>query len=372
MKYFIISGEASGDQHAARLMHALKERDGEALFAGLGGDAMREEGAKLYQDYREMAFMGIFAVLANMGKVRRNFRIAQEALKQERPDALILVDYPSFNLRMAEYCKKKLPNTKIYYYIPPKVWAWKSWRIHKIARLSNEVLGIFPFEPTYYATRGYHCHYTGNPTAEAIAESQKQDAASRKKYIAVLPGSRKSEIQHCLKKMLDAAEQAAPQHDIIVAAAPGQDVTLYTKLIGDRKKVRLASGDTYTILRHADAAIVNSGTATLEAALTGCPQVAVYHIAVPFAIYLAPLLFHKTYSREAKRSFFTLPNIILRKEVIKEFIGSRFTIKNVADEVRRLLNDEQYKEEQQKNYHQIAKALGDGKASENAAKTIAG
>ena len=162
-KYFLIAGEASGDMHAAALIEQIKQRDPEALIAGLGGDHMVASGCRLYQDYRKMAFMGFAAVLQNLGQIRRNFRIAQEALLAEQPDALILIDYPSFNLRIAAFCRHHLPETKIYYYIPPKVWAWKRRRIHTIARLCDEVLGIFPFEPAFYAKYGYRCTYVGNP-----------------------------------------------------------------------------------------------------------------------------------------------------------------------------------------------------------------
>ena len=172
MTAFLIAGEASGDTHAARLMQAMKVLQSDIRFVGLGGDAMRREGAVLYQDYREMAFMGIFAVLSNLSKVRRNFKIAREALLKEKPDVLILIDYPSFNLRMAQFCREHLPATRIVYYIPPKVWVWKRWRVHKIARLCDEVLGIFPFEPDFYSRYGYKCTYIGNPTVEEVTSTE--------------------------------------------------------------------------------------------------------------------------------------------------------------------------------------------------------
>lgn len=172
MKYFLLAGEASGDLHASNLMRALKKEDADAVFVGLGGDKMREEGCRLLQDYRNMAFMGVIAVLANLRKIRQNFRIAEQGLLDEQPDVLILIDYPSFNLKIAEFCKKHLPSTKVVYYIPPKVWAWKTFRIHKIARLSDRILGIFPFEPAFYAKYGYKCEYVGNPTMDSIREYQ--------------------------------------------------------------------------------------------------------------------------------------------------------------------------------------------------------
>ena len=208
MKYFLIAGEASGDKHAAALMVQIKQRDPQAQFVGLGGSQMAAAECRLYQDYSHMAFMGFAAVLANIGQIRRNFRIAREALLSERPDVLILVDYPSFNLRMAAFCRKHLPSTRIMYYVPPKVWAWKRRRIHQLARLCDEILGIFPFEPDFYAKYGYHCTYVGNPTAEQITNYQ-SPIANRQSSIVLLPGSRESEVRHCLPRMLDAARRFA-------------------------------------------------------------------------------------------------------------------------------------------------------------------
>ena len=202
--YFLIAGEASGDRHAAELIKQIREQDPQAQFIGLGGDQMVAAGCRLYQHIRQMAFMGYAAVLRNLGQIRRNFRIAEEALLTEQPDVLILIDYPSFNLRMAAFCRKHLPDTKIYYYIPPKVWAWKKRRVHRIARLCDEVLGIFPFEPAFYARYGYQCTYVGHPTVEEIERIQKTDRFQvdlRIQTIALLPGSRPTEISHCLPTM---------------------------------------------------------------------------------------------------------------------------------------------------------------------------
>ena len=170
MKYFLIAGEASGDLHASNLMKALRQRDSHAMFVGLGGDKMRAQDCQIYVDYRDMAYMGFVAVFQNLGKIKRNFHIAKQALLQENPDVLILIDYPSFNLKMAKFCKQHLPNTKVVYYIPPKIWAWKEWRVHQIAKYSDKILGIFPFEPAFYAKHGYQCDYMGNPVADAIRD----------------------------------------------------------------------------------------------------------------------------------------------------------------------------------------------------------
>ncbi len=368
MKYFLIAGEASGDRHAADLMCALREDDSEAHFLGLGGDAMREAGCRLFQDYRQMAFMGIEAVLRNLGRVRRNFRIAEKALLAEKPDVLILIDYPSFNLRMAAFCRRHLPATRICYYIPPKVWAWKTYRIHKIATLSDAVLGIFPFEPDFYRRFGYSCTYVGNPTmdqvrrfrlAHPVRPNDAEQATER--YIAILPGSRPSEVSHCLPKMLSAARRF-PDFDVRVAAAPGIDDTFYHQWITpDTPLVH----DTYTLVSGAYAAIVNSGTATLETALLGCPQVAVYHVGCPRLFSL----FWRTFF---KMRLFTLPNIILGRECIREKLALHFTVEEVADELASLLYDDQRRAQMHDDYELIARTLGDTTAPDNAARIICG
>lgn len=363
-KYFLIAGEASGDLHAGKLMEQILLCDPDAVFKGLGGDQMAASGCALYQHIRSMSFMGFVAVLQNWRKVRENFLIAREALLKERPDVLILIDYPSFNLRMAKFCRKYLPQTRIVYYIPPKVWAWKRRRIHRIANLCDEVLGIFPFEPAFYANYGYQCTYVGNPTMETISRflttNQKQKT---KPSIVILPGSRPGEIRHCLPKMLASASHF-PDYTITVCAAPGIEDTFYTPYI-HHARVTLTR-DTYTAVLNATAALVNSGTATLETALLGCPQVAVYHLSCSSLIRLIrwakPLLFSIRH--------FTLVNIISQKEVIKEYVADDFTEANVTRELDRLLNDEGYKKEMLVSYEHLSVLLGSQPASSIAAKRI--
>ena len=357
--------------HAAELIKQIRLQQPDAHFAGLGGDYMAAAECRIYQHIRRMAFMGFAAVLANYGQIRENFRIARKALLDEHPDALILIDYPSFNLRMAAFCKQHLPNTKIYYYIPPKVWAWKRRRIHKIARLCDEVLGIFPFEPAFYAKYGYRCTYVGNPTAEVI---QRSGLTVQRSYseavlqrsdqtIAILPGSRPSEIKNCLPRMLEAA-RLFPDYRIIVAAAPSMPDDYYTPYLTARDTL---TRDTYAAVREASAAIVNSGTATLETALLGCPQVAVYHLALPRLVALIrwiaqPLIF--------SIKPFTLVNIIAGREVIKECIAEKFTVNNVSAELDRLLHDEAHKKELLASYEQLSAILGSQPASVTAAAII--
>ena len=363
LKFFIIAGEASGDLHASNLMKALRKKDAHVSFVGLGGDKMRAEGCDIRVDYREMAYMGILAVLSNLDKVKRNFCIAKQTLLKEQPDALILIDYPSFNLKIAKFCKKHLPNTKVIYYIPPKIWAWKKWRVHSIAKYCDEILGIFPFEPAFYAKYGYKCHYVGNPTADCIREfTATSPTGNDTPTIAILPGSRRSEISHCLPIMLEAARQVAgEQYQIIVTAAPGIEDAFYQSfLLHDETLTR----DTYNIVAHAQAAVVNSGTATLETALIGCPQTAVYHVAGSKYLekLLRPILFRIPH--------FTLVNIIPNQEIIQELIASRFTTENVAHELHRLLYDQEYRTNMLKRYQQLHTILGNASAANNAADKI--
>lgn len=409
MKYFLLAGEASGDLHASNLIRALQQEDAEATFVGLGGDKMRDAGCRLLQHYRNMAFMGVIAVLANLKKIRENFRIAEQGLLDERPDVLVLIDYPSFNLKIAQFCKTNLPQTKIVYYIPPKVWAWKTFRIHKIARLSDLVLGIFPFESTFYAKYGYRCEYVGNPTMDSIREYQSlfhqrsgpssisaavslpsaeggpsSISVSGPVTIALLPGSRRSEIKHCLPTMLAAAREVLRSESIIqpkavhlpsaeggpssisvsgpvitVAAAPGIEDAFYAPYLQGEQLTR----DTYQLVTQAKAAIVNSGTATLETALLNCPQTAVYYIACSKWLgWLKPFIF--------KIPFFTLVNIVPAREVIKELIAFNFTKDNIVTELTRLLTDEPYRQKMLADYDEIRSILGCYPAASTAAKRI--
>lgn len=376
MKYFLIAGEASGDMHAARLIRSLRQTDASAQFVGMGGMLMQQEGCRLVQNYENMAFMGVVAVLKNLSAVRRNFAIAKQTLLHEQPDALILIDYPTFNLKIAKFCRRHLPRTKIYYYIPPKVWAWKSWRVHRIARYTDKVLAIFPFEPAFYARYGYKAEYMGNPTIDAIREWKKEYATDMNSQLtaingdsqssntlAILPGSRKHEIEKCLPKMLTAARRIQadmPDLRIVVLGAPGVHPNFYHQFL---RGETILFGQTYDVVAQARAAIVNSGTATLETALLGCPQVAVYHIAMGRLVGLfRDLLF--------KIPHFTLVNIIAEKEVIQEKIAYLFTVDEVEKETRRLLTDNRYRQQMETDYRMIANRLGNAVANDNAARTI--
>lgn len=344
MKYFLLVGEASGDMHAAAYVSELRKRDPEALFVGTGGEKMAQAGVKLLLHYDKMAFMGVIAVLRNARQIRANFRLVEQALMEEKPDELILVDYPSFNLKIAQFAREHLPNIRIVYYIPPKVWAWKTHRIHRIARLCDEVEAIFPFEPEFYARYGYSCRYIGNPTLQAI-ESWERPNTPRENRIAILPGSRKNEIRNCLRKMLRAAKET--KLPISIAAAPGIDEAFYQPYLTEG--VRLEH-DTWSLLSQAQVALVASGTATLEAALLGCPQVAVYRIITSRWLgWLKPFIF--------KIPYFTLVNIIAGKQVIYEAIGPKFSTNNIRRELKRLLEDDAYRQEMINEYNAIYEKL---------------
>ena len=350
--------------HAAALIRQIRARDPKAQISGLGGDKMAAEGCTLHRHIRHMAFMGFAAVMKHWRDVKDNFRIARETLLQDRPDALILIDYPSFNLQMAAFCRRHLPKTKIYYYIPPKVWAWKRRRIHKIARLCDEVLGIFPFEPAFYAKYGYRCTYVGNPTAEEIngIKAKGERLEAKGKTIAILPGSRPSEISHCLPRMIEAARRFT-DYSIVVCAAPGIEDNFYQPYMADGERL---THDTYGTLQTAKAAVVNSGTATLETALIGCPQVAVYHLACSRLIGLIrwaqPFVFSIRH--------FTLVNIIAEREVIKECVANDFTVENVSAELERLLSDRTYTKNMLAGYEHIRSVLGVEPAAGKAAAII--
>ena len=362
MTYFVIAGEASGDLHASKLIEHLRLLDTDAVFCGLGGDKMQAAGCKLVQHYREMAYMGVVAVLKNLGKIRRNLQLTREALLELKPDVLILIDYPTFNLQIARFCSQHLPTTKIYYYIPPKIWAWKSWRVRQIRRYVDHVFCIFPFEPEFYARHACQATYVGNPTAAEVSDFRlsahnptlSESATRQRQMIALLPGSRREEIRHCLPVML-AAVARLEQYEVGIAVA--------------QKKYHLPpmnyrfTTDTYSLLSEASAAVVNSGTATLEAALLGCPQVAVYHLACSRLLeVIRPLIFRIRY--------FTLPNICLGEQVICELLGYHFTPEAVCEQLNHLLSNSDYRQRMLADYKKLRHRLGTNDAAETTAAFI--
>lgn len=369
MRYFIIAGEASGDAHASRLMSALKREDAEASFMFLGGDRMAAVGGVMVRHYRDMAFMGIVNVLLNAGKVMENIRLCRKAIEGFRPDAVILVDYPGFNLRMARWVKKRMPGIAVYYYIAPKLWAWKSWRIGTIRRYVDRMFTIFPFETEYFSRKGYEVTYVGNPTADAVGrfiaqyhegEFRRRHGLGERPIVALLPGSRRQEIKGCLRKMLRMAEEF-PDRTFVIAGAPGVERGFYTAIAGDG--ITVVTGETYALLRTAEAAIVNSGTASLETALLDCPQAVVYHV---FGGVLASLL-QKVL---IKIPYVSLVNINLGRFAVRELIAGDFTEENVRREMRALLYDEDYTVRMRRDYAELRRLLGGEGAAERCAGEI--
>jgi len=363
MTCFLIAGEASGDLHAAHLIEQLRLRDASLRFVGLGGDKMREAGCQLYVDYRNMAYMGVVEVFKHSYAIGLNMEMTRQSLLKERPEILILIDYPTFNMQVALFCRRHLPNTRIIYYIPPKIWAWKTWRVRLMARIIDQVLGIFPFEEAFYARYGVECTYVGNPTMDCIlAYRQEHPVVQPSRTIALLPGSRKSEISHCLPTMLAAAARYR-DYQVVVVAAPGVDDSFYTPLLAESSCPVSLTREPYDALSMATAAVVNSGTATLEAALIGCPQVAVYHVACGRLLgLLRPLMFHLPW--------FTLPNIIAGRMVIRELIAYLFTEDAVAEELGYLLHNQDYRSRMKRDYQEIAAILGTAPSAETAASLI--
>jgi lipid-A-disaccharide synthase len=371
MRYFIIAGEASGDLHASNLMRELRKEDSEAEFCFLGGDLMQAQGGTMIRHYRQMAFMGIVNVLINARTVLSNLSACKQAIADFQPDVVILVDYPSFNLRIAKWVKKNFSGIKTYYYISPKIWAWKEWRVHEIKRCIDKMFTIFPFETAFYARYNYPVEYVGNPTVDSISMRPNQDQTlaqfcsennlSEKPIIAILAGSRKQEIRGCLPRMVNAGLRF-PDYQVVLAGAPGIDAELY-KAVLESKQISIVYGKTYELLQQASAAVVNSGTATLETALIGTPEVVVYHIALGRFGYFVK-------ERVVKVKFVSLVNIVAEKQVVKELLAHQFTVGNIESELDNILKNKTYKAEMLNNYAEMGKRLGQPGTAERAAKKI--
>ena len=370
MKYFIIAGEASGDLHASGLMRELKKADTNAEFCFLGGDLMQAQGGKMIKHYRDMAFMGFVTILLNARTVLKNISDCKQAIRDFNPDLLILIDYPGLNLRMARFAKESL-NIPVYYYISPKIWAWKEFRIKKIKRYVDLMFTIFPFETAFYTRHDYPVEYVGNPSVDSVCLRPNQDQTfeefrilnklSAKPIISLLAGSRKQEISACLPRMIEAALRFS-DYQVIIAGAPGIEPGFYQTLLKNRD-VLIVFGQTYELLQHARAAVVNSGTATLETALIGTPQVVVYHVMFGRLAYWVKNLVIKV-------KYISLVNLIVEKEAVKELIAHLFTVENVASELDRILNNAEYRQEMMNNYATIKNLLGEPGTAERCAKKI--
>ena len=365
MKYFLIAGEASGDMHGAALMRELRAIDPQAQFCFLGGDLMQHEGGNMIRHYRDMAFMGVVNVILNLHKIAKNFDLCAKAIKDFSPDAVILIDYPGFNLKVAKYVKNNL-DIPVYYYIAPKLWAWKEYRIKSIKRYVDRMFTIFPFETEYFGKLGYNVEYVGNPTAEAIDNFLNNNATpsetDKSTTIALLCGSRRQEVLKCLPIMARMTGYF-PQYKFIVAAAPNIDHSIYTRIL--RGNTDVVYGDTYNVLRKAQAAIVNSGTATLETAIIGTPQVVVYHVIGGLFVPLLRKIFIKI-------PFVSLVNLIAGKELVTELITPKFTERQLYIELNKIVSSPKRYQEIKEGYWKVTQRLGKESASKNTARLIYG
>lgn len=371
MKYFLIAGEASGDLHASNLMSALKEQDPYAEFRFLGGDLMQAVGGTLVKHYREMAFMGFIPVLLHLRTILNNMKACQEEIKHYQPDVVILIDYPGFNLKIAKFVKTQL-NIPVYYYISPKIWAWKQYRIKDFRRYVDRMFCILPFEVDFFNKLNYPVDYVGNPSVDSVAFYKEQQAikpnpffqeerSDKRPIIALLAGSRRQEIKDNLPTMLDVAE-TYPTHQPIIAGAPGIEPDYYQQYIGD-KPVKILFGQTYDLLQHSDVALVTSGTATLETALFRVPQVVCYYVkAGKIASFIFRHFFHTPY--------ISLVNLIAGREVVQELFGARFSRKQIEEELGRILYDKKYRDQMLQGYDEIIQVLGKPGASQRTASLI--
>ncbi len=387
MKYFIIAGEASGDLHGSNLIKGLKQADPQCQIRCWGGDLMKEAGGELVSHYKDTAVMGFFEVLMKIGKIFRNFRKCHKDILDFNPDVVVLIDYPGFNFRIAKFAKKR--GFKVFYYIAPKIWAWKESRGKRLKKYVDRLFIIFPFEIEYFKNRWQiDAIYRGNPLLDSI-ESNKymkedrqtfvgrlseitgNDYSTNDKFIALLAGSRRTEISYQLPVMLDTV-RAFPSYKFILAAAPSIPEEFYGKLIKkyctkngiDPSEISLPAvyGQTYPIMKNSQAAIVNSGTASLEAALIGVPQMVSY-LGSEISYIIAKQLIKGI-------KYISLANLILDKLIFKEFIQHEANLENISAELRKLLEDTQYIQAMKADYAEVHKLLGGGGASRAVAEAM--
>ena len=372
MKYYLIAGEASGDLHASHLMAALKEKDPNAEFRFLGGDMMAAIGGNPVKHYRELAYMGFIPVLLHLRTIFANMKRCKEDIVEWKPDVVILIDYPGFNLEIAKYIHS---NTKIpvYYYISPKIWAWKEYRIKNIKRDVDELFSILPFEVDFFEKKhNYPIHYVGNPTVDEIAEFEQHNTVSlddfiatneleQKPIIAILAGSRKQEIKDNLPKMLEAAS-AFPDYQLVIAGAPSISLDYYDECLKG-VPAKIVFNQTYLLLKYAQAALVTSGTATLETAMFNTPQVVCYYLS--FGKFMSFLRKHVL-----KVPYISLVNLIANKEIVKELVADGMTVDNMRKELDLILNDESYRNKMLAGYKEMQHRLGEPGAPKRAASQM--
>ncbi len=376
MKYYLIAGEASGDLHASCLMQELQRQDAEAQFRFFGGDKMKAIGGTLVRHYRELAYMGVVPVLLHAHTILKNMNRCKKDIIDWKPDVLILIDYPGFNLNIAKYLHRHT-DIPIHYYIAPKLWAWKEYRIKNIKRDVNKLFSILPFERIFFEEKhGYKIEYVGNPTAEEIRKFNasyarnftdfiEKNALKEKPIIALLAGSRKQEIKDNLGMMLEAAN-AFPQYQFVIAGAPSISKDFYSKYVNlnDNKiDVHIVYNKTYELLANSEAALVTSGTATLETALLNIPQVVCYYTPMGKFISMLKKLILKV-------KYISLVNLIMNQELVTELVADKMKIKNIRYELGRILKGEPHRDEILAGYKKMHNKLGSQNVAENTAKFI--
>ena len=370
MKYYLIVGEASGDLHASNLMKAIRKEDAGAEFRFFGGDLMAGVGGTRVRHYKDLAYMGFIPVLLHLRTIFRSMDDCKSDIKAWRPDVLILVDYPGFNLKIAEFVRRHT-DIPVFYYISPKIWAWKEYRIKSIKRDVDRMFSILPFEVDFYRRHDYPITYVGNPCVDAVAAFREKGEESfsgftaanglgGKPIIALLAGSRKQEIKDNLPRMVKAAE-SFPQYQYVVAGAPGIDPSFYRRYIG--ADTEIVFGQTYRLLRQAEAALVTSGTATMETALFRVPQVVCYYTA-------AGKLVSFLRRHILKVKYISLVNLIAGREVVKELVADGMTVDNLKAELARILPGGTGREAVLSGYDRLIRILGSPGASERAAHEI--
>ena len=364
MKYYLIAGEASGDLHASNLMKSLKELDKDADFRFYGGEKMAAVGGTLVKHYRELAYMGFIPVLLHLRTILKNMRLCKQDIVSWNPDVVILIDYPGFNLDIAKFVKSKT-NIPVYYYISPKIWAWKEHRIKNIKRDVDELFSILPFEVEFFKKHNYPIHYVGNPCVDAISNylaSNEKVVKGTSPTIALLAGSRKQEIKDNLTKMLRAAS-SFKNYRLVIAGAPNIEEKYYRKYIPEGIDVEIVFGKTYEVLQNCTAALVTSGTATLETAILRVPQVVCYYIACgKFVSFLRKHLL--------KVPYISLVNLVANKEVVTELVAHLMNENNVKKELGEILPGGNKRQQMLEDYEEMNRILGGAGASERAAKAM--
>ena len=365
MKYYLIAGEASGDLHASHLMLALKQQDPQAEFRFFGGDLMTAVGGTRVKHYRELAYMGFVPVLLHLRTILRNMKMCKQDISQWKPDVVILVDYPGFNLKIAQYVKANRI-CPVYYYISPKIWAWKEYRIKNIKRDVDELFSILPFEIEFFEQKHhYPIHYVGNPTAQEVREfllNQKPAPVIQKPVIALLAGSRKQEIKDNLPAMIQATAHLTDRYDLVLAGAPSIEPDYYAQFL-DGSAVRLVMNETYSLLAQATAALVTSGTATLETCMFRVPQVVCYETPLPQLIG-----FLKRHILKVK--YVSLVNLIANREVVRELVAETFSIDNIRRELEAILPNGAKRQQMLSDYEEVHRLLGESKAADEAARQM--